>query len=613
MAEMSVPVPAQGAIPVGDPAMGAPAGMGAGTDNGTGTGWQAQLSAFTSQPAFKRAIPGLVGLGAVAAIAAVYLAISTPPQRILYSGLSDGERAQVVQMLEGGGISYNIDPGTGIVSVAETDIQAARMLVAGEGGIAAPLGASEMLDAIPLGSSRTLEGERLRLARERELMLTIREIDGVENVRVHLATPERSVFVRENNPPTASVMLRLTSGRSLSQSQVEAIVNLVSGSVPGMTPDLVRVVDQNGRLLSSPREDTLEPLLLQREFEAKLQEQVSSLLTPLLGEGNFSSQVQAELVREEITSARETYDQEGAVRSESERNSSRIAQAGPGGIPGAETNTPPDDPELVEGPPDPDAAARAAEAAPRDTESAVQRNYELGREVQVTSARPGGLTKLSVAIAVSQTALEAAAPMTAEQLQTLVSAAVGADEARGDQVQVVVGAFDDTEVTPPAFYEQSWFAQVLRIVAALIAVLLVLLLAVRPLIKAVKGPEAEKPKKDDKAKLEDKSDDKDGEADEDSDAGDGDDEDGKADIDPDDLDVAGGQDEGSEELEAIEGEVIDEDVEVELTPEDIFNQRIETARQLALAEPDRAVQVLQRMIDEPEEVIEEPQEDEEEA
>lgn len=573
MAEINVPVPAQGAIPVGDTTIGVP----------TGTGWQAQLSAFANQPAFKRALPALIGLGAVSAIAMVYMAISAPPQRILYSGLNDAERAQVVQMLEAGGIDYTIDVSSGILTVSETDFHPAKMLVGGQGGIATPTGASEMLDSIPLGSSRTLEGERLRLARERELMLTIREIDGVESVRVHLATPERSVFVRENSPPTASVMLRLSSGRSLGQSQVEAIVNLVSGSVPGMTPDLVRVVDQNGRLLSARREDTLEPLLLQREFEAKLQEQVSSLLTPLLGEGNFSSQVQAELVREEVTSARETYDQEGAVRSESESSSSRIGQVGPGGIPGAETNTPPDDPALVEGPPDPEAAARAAEQAPRDTESAVSRNYELGREVAVTSSRPGGLAKLSVAIAVSEAALEAAAPMTAEQLRTLVSAAVGADEARGDQVQVVVGAFDKTEIAPAAFYEQAWFAQILRIVAALIAVLLVLLLAVRPLIKAVRGAEGEKTNKDskgkeieedEKAQLEVRSDE----------SGQG--SDGRK--------KAGDQGAGDDPAEAS----------ADISPEEFFNQRIGVARQLAAAEPARAVEVLQRMIDEPEEAIE---------
>ncbi|MEP0392575.1 MAG: flagellar basal-body MS-ring/collar protein FliF [Erythrobacter sp.] len=570
---------------MGNPAAGA----------ANGGAWRAQLSAFTNQPAFKRALPGLIGLGAVAAIAAVYLAISSPPQRILYSNLNDTERAQVVQLLEAGGIGYNIDPNTGILTVAETDLQPAKMLLAGEGGIAAPLGASEMLDSIPLGSSRTLEGERMRLARERELTLTIREIDAVENVRVHLATPERSVFVRENNPPSASVMLRLASGRSLAQSQVEAIVNLVSGSVPGMTPDTVRVVDQNGRLLSAVREDSLDGLLLQREFEAKLQEQVASLLTPLLGEGNFSSQVQAELVREEVTSARESYDQDGAVRSESERNSTRIAQSGPGGIPGAATNTPPDDPELVEGAPNPEAEAGADAQTPRDTESAFQRNYELGREVAVTSAGPGGLVKLSVAIAVSEAALEAAAPMTAEQLQTLVSAAVGADDARGDQVQVVVGAFDSTEMPMPAFYEQAWFAQLLRIVAALIAVLLVLLLAVRPLIEAAKGPEEDKTKKGKKAKggdqaeLEDQA--------EDSNlitkAGEGP---GHAALD----------DDGTSTLKA---EVLVEVEDAGLTPEQMFNKRIETARQLALAQPERTVEVLKRMIDEPEELPEDAEEE----
>lgn len=586
---------------MGDFAAGA--NMGA---NGMGAGgWQQSLRAFAQQPAFKRAVPGLIGLSVVAAAAAVYLAISTPPQRILYSSLTDAERASVVQTLEAGGIGYNIDTSSGILTVSETDIYRARMLVASDAGLAAPEGASEMLDSIPLGSSRTLEGERLRLARERELMLTIREIDGIESVRVHLATPERSVFVRENNPPSASVMLRLASGRSLSPSQVEAIVNLVAGSVPGMTPDNVRVVDQNGRLLSAPREDQLDSLLLQREFEAKLQEQVAGLLTPLLGEGNFSSQVQAELVREEVTSAREVYDQEGAVRSESERNSSRVVGGGPGGIPGAATNTPPPDPELEDVPPDPEAAAGADAAGLRDTESAVQRNYELGREVAVTSTRPGGLVKLSVAIAVSEAALEAAAPMTAEQLQTLVSAAVGADEARGDQVEIAVGAFDDTEMEPAAFYEQGWFAQILRIVAALLAVLMVLLIAVRPLIKAAKGPQEEKDKKDDKKsakdqdKLEDQSDDADGDNDDLDPEGEGSssgsDGEAQAGTDAENGDPAGQGDTGSQ------------DTRDTLNPQDLFNQKIGVARELALSQPERAVEVLQRMIDEPEELAQDNQ------
>lgn len=491
MADASLPVSAQPTLVETNPSTASP----------TQGDWQARLAGFTRQPAFRRALPALIGVGAVAVLAMLYLAIAGSPQRILYASLSDGERAKVVQALETGGIGYAIDNGTGAITVAEDDVYRARMLVASDAGLAAPQGASEMLDAIPLGSSRTLEGERLRLARERELMLTIREIDGIEAVRVHLATPERSVFVRSSNPPSASVMLRLVSGRSLSQRQVEAIVNLVSGSVPGMTADAVRVVDQNGRLLSSTRDADLDGLVLQREFEAKLQSQLASLLTPLLGDGNFSSQVQVELDQSEVTSARETYDKDGAVRSESERNSTRMAARQPGGVPGVTANTPPPDAQLVGGPPQPEAPPEAVATnppTPRDTESAVQRNFELDREVAVTAKRAGGLTKLSVAVAVSQEAMVAAAPLTTEELEALVSAAVGADAARGDMVKIAVSAFESREIDPPAFYEQAWFGQALRYGTALVAVLMVLLLAVRPLIAGAK-PRAGKAVANDKS------------------------------------------------------------------------------------------------------------------
>lgn len=445
------------------------------------------LAAFIQQPALSRALPALAGMGALAAAGLLWMSISQGPDRLLYSGLSDGERAKVVEALGAGGIGYKIDNSTGALSVSENDLYRARMLVASNAGIAAPEGASEMLDAMPLGTSRTLEGERLRLARERELMLTIREIDGIESVRVHLATPERSVFVRENNPPSASVMARLVSGRSLSQSQVEAIVNLVAGSVPGLSADAVRVVDQNGRLLSDPREQQGEGLMLQREFEAKLREQVDSLLLPLLGEGNFSAQVQVELDQTEVTSARETYEKEGVVRNESERNATRSGATAVGGVPGVAANVPPPDAQLVDGPPQPDAAAPPANPGPTDTETATQRSYELGREVAVTSSRPGGLTKLSVAVAVSDAALKKAAPMTAAQLEALVSAAVGASAQRGDQIEVVASKFEPVNLEAPAFYEEPWFAMLVRYGTALIAVLLVLLLAVRPLIGKLRG------------------------------------------------------------------------------------------------------------------------------
>jgi flagellar M-ring protein FliF len=516
-------------------------------------GWRTMLppplAEFASQPALSRALPALAGLGALAAAGLLWMNISQGPDRLLYASLTDGERAKVVEALDAGGIGYDIDNSTGALSVSENDLYRARMLVASDAGIVAPEGASEMLDSMPLGTSRTLEGERLRLARERELMLTIREIDGIESVRVHLATPERSVFVRDNNAPSASVMVRLVSGRSLSQGQVEAIVNLVGASVPGLSADAVRVVDQNGRLLSDPREAEGEGLNLQREHEAKLREQVDALLLPLLGEGNFSAQVQVELDQTEVTSARETYEKEGVVRSESERNATRTGAAPVGGVPGVAANTPPPDAQLVDGPPQP--AAPAVGAGTADTESAVDRSYELGREVAVTTARPGGLKKLSVAVAVSNEALKAAKPMTAAQLEALVSAAVGANTQRGDQIEVVASKFETVDLDPPAFYEEPWFAMLVRYGTALIAVLLVLLLAVRPLIAKLRG-------KGDAAAV------------------------------ADNAALAATGDAGVGQTGSDNG-----------TPIGDLPRQVELARRLASSQPERAVEALQRMLEAP--------------
>jgi flagellar M-ring protein FliF len=522
------------------------------------TGWRTmlppQVAGFVSQPALARALPALAGVGALAAAAALWMAISSGPNRVLYTSLTDAERAKVVETLEAGGIANAIDSGTGALSVAESDLYRAKMLVASDAGIAAPEGAEAMLDAMPLGTSRTLEGERLRLARERELMLTIKEIDGIESVRVHLATPERSVFVRENSPPSASVMVRLVSGRSLSPDQVDAIVNLVAGSVPGLTADAVRVVDQNGRLLTDPREAAGEGLTLQREHESKLSQQIDALLRPLLGEGNFSAQVQVELDKAEVTTARETYEKEGAIRAESARNASRTGAGPVGGVPGVPANTPPPQAQLVDGAPNPPPPATSPST---DTETATDRSYELGREVAVTTAGPGALKKLSVAVAVSDAALKAAAPMTAQQLEALVSAAVGANTQRGDMVEVVASKFDPVDLEPPAFYEAPWFAMLVRYGTALLAVLLVLLLAVRPLIGKLRGknPPAALPAED--APL--------------------------AVIGDDDM-----QESGTPLTADKEGVALAD-----------LPRQVELARRLAASQPERAVEALQRMLEGP--------------
>ena len=460
-----------------------------------------RLRVFSAQPLVKRATPWLIGAAAIGAAALTWSLVSSDPQRILYSELDDGARAGVVASLDKAGIAYTIDNQTGTLTVGQDDLYKARMLVAADGGLASP-DATTALDNLPLGASRTMEGEHLRAAREHELQLSIEEIDGVDAVRVHLAEASKSVFVRDDAPPTASVMVRMARGRQLAESQVAAVVNLVAGSVPGLSADAVRVIDQRGRLLSQGVSADADRLELQGRLEDKLRAQLDTLLTPMLGSGNFSSEIQVELDMDQVTLARESYDKNGVVRSEtSEQSQASGGQPGQaGGVPGQLSNTPPPAVTVRNGPPlapplalPPGAAApiSPAGAAPVSGESSTARTYELGREVSVANTAPGKLKRISVAVAISQAAMKKGKPADVEQIKALVAAAMGVDPARGDQIQVMMRPFEPAEVTGLAFYEAPWFAMVVRSVVALLAVLLVLVMGVRPLVRELKRSPAE--------------------------------------------------------------------------------------------------------------------------
>jgi flagellar M-ring protein FliF len=468
-------------VPAGAPAPSLLAPL---TDPGGGSAFT-RLRSFAGQGPVRRVLPIFLGLSALGGVALTYATLAPAPQRVLYAQLSDNERAGIVDALDKANIAYKIDNNTGSLSVNEDDLYKARMIVASDGALATPQSGADMLDSLPMGASKALEGERLRAARERDLMLTIMEIDGVEAVRVHLAEGEKSVFVRENLPPSASVMVRLARGRQMADSQVTAIVNLVAASVPGLSPEAVRVVDQHGRLLSEKGSTDGDRLELQSRMENKLREQVSQLLTPMLGQGNFSGEIRVDLDMDQVTSARESYDKEGVVRSETQEQSQSTAPAAAVGVPGALSNTPPPQPTASPGPPQ-GTPAPVAGAAPAQVngESSSTRTFELGREVAVANSTPGKLKRVSVAVAISQAAMKNAKAADIDQIKQLVSAAVGADTQRGDQVAVVLRKFEPVIAEPPQFYEQPWFATVLRNAVALIAVLLVLLLGVRPLIKA---------------------------------------------------------------------------------------------------------------------------------
>lgn len=473
------------------PARGQPSSVLAPLTDPAGGSALTRLRSFSGQGPVRRMMPWFGGLASIGLVALAWTTLAPAPQRMLYSQLDDGERAKVVAALDKASIAYAIDNQTGAMTVGEDDLYKARMLVAEDGALADP-GEGPGLAALPMGASRTMEGQHLRAAREHDLTLSIMEIDGVEAVRVHLAEAEKSVFVRENLAPTASVMVRLSRGRQLSDSQVAAVVNLVAGSIPGLSPDAVRVVDQHGRLLTAKGSGSSQRLEMQGQLEDKLRSQLDGLLTPMLGEGNFSSEVQVDLDMDQVTSARESYDKQGVLRSETQAASQSSGSAGASGVPGVLSNTPPPATTASPGPPQGQAQGAAsptptASASPQSNgESSASRTYELGREVQVANGEPGKIRRLSVAVALSGAAMKKSKPQDIEQIKQLISSAVGADPARGDQVTVMVRNFDAPPIEAMPFYQQGWFLTLVRYAMALIGVLLVLLLGVRPLIKALK-------------------------------------------------------------------------------------------------------------------------------
>jgi len=473
-----------------------PVASGASMSGGDGGPILTRMKNVAAQPAVKRAIPWFLGVAALGGAGLTWAMLGPVPQRVLYTQLDDSERASVVAALDKGSVHYHIDNSTGVLTVNEDDLYKARMLVAQNGALAMPDSASDSLDKLPMGASRAVEDQRLQANREHELELSIKQIDGVQTARVHLAEGQQSVFVRDAIAPSASVMLRLADGRQLSQSQVSAIVNLVAGSVPGLTPDAVHVVDQHGHLLTQKTDPDSNRLELQTRMEDKLGGQISQLLMPMLGESNFSSEVQVELDMDQVTSARETYDKQGVLRSETQAQSTASGNPPALGVPGVLSNTPPPatsaSPTPPKGTPAP-AASPSPGASPSASptpgpggEASATRQYELGREVAVSNQSPGKIKHLSVAVALSAAAMAKYKQTDIDQIKSLVSAAVGADTTRGDTVTVVVRSFETAPPLKVPFYEAPWFATVLHNSVALIAVLLVLLLGVRPLIKALK-------------------------------------------------------------------------------------------------------------------------------
>ncbi|MGL6043409.1 MAG: flagellar basal-body MS-ring/collar protein FliF, partial [Sandaracinobacteroides sp.] len=336
----------------------------------------------------KAAIPALA-VSAAALLLIGWLVLGAPSRAPLYGQLPDADKAAVVAALEQAGLKVALDPKSGAVMLPADDHARARMLLAAQGLPKAAPGGAEMMADMPLGTSRALETARLKTAQERELASAIESLQGVQSARVIIAQPEPSPFVRDHTPVTASVTVTLAPGRSLSDQQARAIIHLVAGAVPGLSPDSVAIADQTGRLLAGePGQGRMQAddkrLRLQAELEGRSRQAILELLGPVVGRENVTAQVSIDLDFAAREAAEERYDPATALRSEA---TSRSTSSEPRaiGIPGALTNTVPAAPNITAAPPP---AATGPTVQTTGTESAT-RNYEVGRSVEVTR-RTGG-------------------------------------------------------------------------------------------------------------------------------------------------------------------------------------------------------------------------------
>ncbi len=480
-----------------------------------------QVSHLLEQMRSKPLIPLLIASAAVLAIVVALLLWAQAPQyRVIYANLSEADGGRIIGELDKRGVPYRISEGGQTLLVPADQVHTLRLQLAEQG---LPQGGNvgfELLDNQAFGVSQFAEQINFQRGLEGELARSIESLGPVARARVHLAMGRQSVFVREREPASASVVLNLQPGRELGEGQVNAIVHMVSSSVPGLTAEAVTVVDQSGRLLSLPSASSRDldgtQLSYIDEVERSYQRRIENILIPILGRENVRAQVVAQIdfASREQTAERYGPNQppnEAAVRSqqlsENYLGGDQLAR----GVPGALSNTPPNTPApAVPGTADPAAPAAEAgtaqpEAQPATTgaaqpASALKRdqliNYEVDRSIEHVQHRRGNIQRLTAAVVINyrdtlnedgEIVREALSEAELENINRLVRQAMGFSSARGDALEVINSPFaprdDKVEAvewwkTPEFFNLASNLARYLLV--AFIALLL-WLIVLRPL------------------------------------------------------------------------------------------------------------------------------------
>src|ERR1700722_7941227 len=475
----------------------------------------------------------LVGIAAAgAAGVTVVLWTRGPSYSLLYANIAAEDQSQIAQALDAAQIPYRIQPGSNNIEVAAERVSEARLKLAGQ-GLPEGGGGFAMMDKDPgFGVSQFMENARYQHALEAELARTIAALRPVEGARVHLAVPRQSAFVRDHKGSSASVFLQLKQGRRLEQEQIQAIVNLVASSIPDLEANQVTVVDQLGRLLSSPeghdqfamREQQYDMI---HRLEDDYAQRIEALLAPLVGPGRVRAQVVAQMDMGVTEEAHEQYKPDSQiVRSEQTSESMSKDASGSQGVPGALTNQPPaagvaqpppsSTPAKPAGTPGATTGAAAATSAVAGTtgvgatdSSSRQstKNYEIDRTVAYTRQPAGRLRRVTVAVlidnlrSVGKDGKAKETPLSKEQLDhinQLGKDTVGYDEARGDSVNVVNASFTQDSTPAPAegemqsakFWESPFFLDITKILGGLVVLVVLVLAVIRPLVKNLIGPAA---------------------------------------------------------------------------------------------------------------------------
>ncbi len=417
---------------------------------------------------------------------------------LLFGSVDSKDINEIVQTLDQEGVEYKIDHASGGIMVPSDKVHAMRIKLASSGYPKQAATGYQILDGEQgFGISQFKETTRYHRALEGELAKSVSAINSVKSARVMLGLPKRSVFVRKQQKPSASVVVKLYPGRSLNDGQVSAIVHLVASSIPNMDNNAVTVVDQNGNLLTGAHQAngllnmSMKQLDYTRVVEEMLSSRIIKLLAPIIGgEHKVRAQVTAELDFTQQEQTRENYEPDPeAVRSEQEVKEINRNQ-GPTGIPGALTNQPPRAGLAPETSYSPEGDPNLKSSSERTT-----KNYELDRTISHIKNSVGNVRRLSVAVvlddkvSLDENGEAVRTPIEEEQLvryRQLVVDTVGLDENRGDTLSVVNASFvkaPDEIVEAMPIWQEAWFLNLIKQVLAGLAILLIIFGVIRPMLK----------------------------------------------------------------------------------------------------------------------------------